>query len=136
MTNDNPEELASLNTTYPSLKPRQIEKVFNECVEDLNRILVFDGVDILADGFRVRSHDLYGQLPEIVMQNSGDTFWDKDRLGNEVCKLVTIVKLRDQIVAWLPRGEFLAPASIDGKAIAGKAEDMDCRGQGFHRGVS
>ena len=81
MAGDTPnEELAIPNTTYLLLSPRQIEKVFTDCVYDLDRILVVDGIDILPDGFRVRSHDLYGQLPAIVMQNSGDTFQEKKGL--------------------------------------------------------
>jgi hypothetical protein len=92
-----------------ALRPGAIEKVFTDCVMDLKQILVIDGIDILADGFRVRSHDLHGQLPEIVMKNSGDTFRDKDRLGNEVCKLIAIVKLRDGMVRFLPGCKLLPP---------------------------
>jgi len=63
---------------------------------DLRQILVIDGIDILPDGFRIRCHDLHGQLPETVMKNGADTFQDKDLLGNEVCKLIAMVKLRDE----------------------------------------
>ncbi len=96
-----------------------IEKTFNDCVIDLKQILVLDDIDILPDGFRVRSHDFYGQLPEITIKNSGDTFQDKDRLGNECCKLIAIVKLRDEMVGFLPGCKFLPPTSMDGKAIVG-----------------
>ncbi len=87
---------------------------------DLKSVIVLDGIDILPDnsGFQVRCHDLQGLLPEIVLLNSGDTFVDKDRLGNRVCWLVAIVKLRDEIVRFLPGCKLLPPTSIDGKAIA------------------
>jgi len=79
-----------------------IEKVFSGCALDLKQILVLDGIDILYDGFRIRCHDLYGQLPAPIIKKSGDTLQDKDRLGNEVCKLVAIVKLRNEMIRFLP----------------------------------
>ena len=103
---------------YLSLRPASIEKVFTDCVMDLKRILVLDDIDILPDGFRIRSHDFHGQFPEIPMKNSGDTFQDKDRLGNEVCKLLAIVRLRDEMVRLLP-GKLLPPTRIDCKAVVG-----------------
>jgi len=83
---------------------------------DLRRIVVLDGIDILPDGFRIRSHDLHGHLPELAMMNRGDTLQDKDRLGNEVCKLLAIVRLRDEMVRLLPGSKFLPPTRLDGKA--------------------
>ena len=101
------------------MRPRSIEKVFTDCVKDLKRIVALDGIDIFPDEFRVRSHDLHGQLPEIMMMNSGDSFRDKDRLGNEVCKLIAIVRIRDELIRFLPRATFLPPMRLDGKPIVG-----------------
>jgi len=42
-----------------ALHPVTIEKVFTDCVMDLKRILVLDGIDILPDGFRIGCHDLH-----------------------------------------------------------------------------
>jgi hypothetical protein len=119
VNDDNAESPAKVNTVSLSLKPRSIEKVFTECVMDIKQILVLDGIDILPGRFRVRSHDLHGQLPEIIVKNSGDTFQDKNKLGRETCKLLAIAGLRDQIVTWLPGSRFLPPTSIDGKAVVG-----------------
>jgi hypothetical protein len=77
------------------LRPGIIERVFTECMLDLGHILVIDWIDMFPDGFRLRSHDLHGPLPEVVIANSGDTFQDKDRLGNETFKLLAMVKLRE-----------------------------------------
>jgi hypothetical protein len=101
------------------LKPRQIERVFTDCAMDLKRILVLDGIDMLPDGFRIRGHDLYGPLPELRFKSSGDTFQDKDRLGNEVCKLTAMVKMRDEMIRFLPGAKFLPPTLFNGKAIVG-----------------
>jgi hypothetical protein len=78
-------------------------------------------VDILSDasGFGVRSHDLHGPLPEIQVQDSCDTFRDKDTLNREVCKLIAIVRLRERMVKFLPGGEFLPPTRLGNSATAG-----------------
>ncbi len=101
---------------------------------DLKEVVVLDGINILPHGFRVRSHDLHGQLPEIVIDNSGDTFLDKDRLGIAACKLISIVGLREEMIRCVPGGRFLPPTTMDGKAIVGMikgrrtwvAEGRDC----------
>jgi len=96
-----------------------IEKTFVQKVFDLKRIVVLDDVDIDGTGFSIRCHDLHGPLPEIAIENSGDRFRDKDRLGNEVCKMIAIVRLRDEMVRFLPGSTLLPPTSMDGKAIVG-----------------
>ena len=101
------------------LHPITIERVFTDCIMDLHRIIVLDGIDIVPNGFRVRCHDLHGQLPEIVINNCGNTFEDKDRLANETCKLIAVSRLRDRMVRFLPRCRFLKPTHMDGKAVVG-----------------
>jgi hypothetical protein len=86
---------------------------------DLGHILVLDGNDILPDGFRIRCHDLHGQLPEIIMADSGDTFRDKNQLAIEGCKIIAVVKMQDEMVRFLPGGKFLPPTRMDGNVIAG-----------------
>ena len=116
-----------------ALKPATIEKTFTDCIIDLKQVIILDGVDILADssGFRIRSHDLYGPLPEILVKDSGDTYSDKDRLGNQACKLVAIVGLRDQMLRWLPGGTFLPPTTVDSRATVGfKVGPKTCLAEG------
>lgn len=119
---------------YLTLRPETIEKTFTDAVTDLKQIVILDVIDILPDnsGFQVRSHDLHGPLPELLIQDSGDSFLDKDRLGREACKLVAIVRLRDQMLRFLPGSKLLPPTSMDGKAIAGLKGGG--RGPGLRRG--
>jgi hypothetical protein len=84
---------------------------------DLKEILILDAIDPLPDGLQIRCHDLHGPLPVIAMENSGDTFKDKDRLGNEVCKIIAMVKLRDEMIRFLPGCKLLPLTSMDGKVI-------------------
>lgn len=102
-----------------ALRPGAIEKVFTDCVMDLKEVVVLDGIDLLPAGFRIRRHDLHGQLPEIVVKDSGDTFLDKDRLANETCKLLAIVGLRDEMIRCMAGGRFLPPTRVDGRALVG-----------------
>jgi hypothetical protein len=116
---DNSDESIAVAPAYLALRPSTIERVFTDCALDLKKILVLDGIDIRSDGFLIRCHDLHGRLPEISMENSGDTFKDKDRLGNEVCKIIAMVKLRDEIIRFLPGARMLLPMRMDGTVIVG-----------------
>jgi len=106
---------------YLALHPATIEKTFTDSVMDLKEIIVLDGIDILPDstGFRVRCHDFNGQLPELIVRDSGDAFQDKDRLGREACKLVAIARLRDRMTHWLPGGKLLPPTKVETRATVG-----------------
>ena len=130
------DESTTIKPNYQVLRPGSIEKVFTDCVMDLRRIAVLDGIDILPNGFRIHCHDLHGPLPEIVIKNSGDAFQDKDRLGKEVCKLLAIVRLRDEMVRLLPGSELLPPTRMDDRAVVGLQAPPKTRGQEFPRGVS
>jgi len=104
-----------------ALHPATIETTFTQCVMDLKEVIVLDGIAIQPDnsGFRVRCHNHYGPLPEIVVKDSGDTFQDKDQLGREACKLIAILKLRDQMKRWLRGGTFLPPTKVDNHPTVG-----------------
>lgn len=64
----------------PGLYLGTIEKTFTDCVMDVKEVVVLDGIEILASdhGYRLRSHDMHGPLPEIVVRSSGDSFRDKE----------------------------------------------------------
>ncbi len=117
-----------------ALRPGTIEKVFTECVMCLGEVVVLDGTDILPDSFRVRCHDLHGPLPEIGIKDSGDTFLDKDRLANAACKLISIVRLRGDMVCFMAGGRFLPPTTLDGTAVVGMIKGREtwmADGKGF-----
>jgi hypothetical protein len=110
-----------IKATYLALHPTTIEKIIVDCVMDLKVVIALDGIEITPNkgGFRVLSHDFHGPLPDILIEDSGDTFQDKDRLGNEACKLIAIVRLRDRISRCLPGGEFLPPTTVETRKIVG-----------------
>lgn len=101
--------------------PGRIEKVFTQCVMDLQQAIVLDRIEMFPDnmGFRLRCHDMQGALPEIVIESSSDAKADEDRLGSKVCKLVAISRLRAELVRFLPGARLLSPTIMDGQAIVG-----------------
>jgi hypothetical protein len=120
---------------YLALRPATIEKTFTDCITDLAEVIVLDAIDILPDetGFRVCCHDFHGPLPEVEIKDSGDTLVDKDRLGSELCKLVAIVRMRDEMARWLPGGRFLPPTMIDSHPVVGfKVGHKSWLGEGDH----
>jgi hypothetical protein len=52
-----------------------VEKAFVQVAIDLHAIIVLDGIDSLpSGGFRIRSHDLSGPLPDVIVQDTGDRY--------------------------------------------------------------
>ena len=106
---------------WQRLQLPEIEREFARTVVDLGVAIVLDDIDLddSPPGVCMRSHDLHGPLPAITFENSGNTFVDKERLRTESCKLVAMVRLRDQITRWVSSGKFLPPTSIDRRAVVG-----------------
>jgi len=107
--------------SYVALYPGTIEKTFTDAVIDLKGVIVLDGIDILPDesGFRVRSHDFHGQLPEIVIHDSGNTMEDKESLSREACKLIAIVGLRKEMRRLMRGGKLLLLTKLGDRATVG-----------------
>ena len=93
------------------LRVPEVEKAFLQVAIDLKEILVLDGIDQLADppGFRIRSHDLYGSLPDILIEDTGDRYPVLDKLEREAAKLTAMVRVRNDLAGMFPGCEFLLP---------------------------
>jgi len=69
---------------------------------------------------QVRSHDLHGPLPEIIIHiDPADRLGTFDRLGREAVKLCTISRLRRELEDSFSGVTFLPPTMLDGKCVAG-----------------
>lgn len=86
------------------LRTPEIEKAFVQVTIDLKRILVLDGIDQREQppGFRIRSHDLYGPLPEIIIEETRDRYQVLDDIQRETAKLCAMIRVRDDLVAMFP----------------------------------
>lgn len=99
----------------------EVEKTFVQVAIDLKEILVLDGIDILPDlpGFRIRSHDLYGPLPDILIHDTGDRYPVLDRIANEAAKLIAMVRVRNDLAGIFRGCKFLLPTSTGERALVG-----------------
>src|SRR5438552_14838760 len=66
-----------MKTRWPVyLSSSEIEKEFLLAAIHLKQIVVLDGIERVGEppGFRIRSHDLHGPLPEVVVRDTGCRF--------------------------------------------------------------
>lgn len=107
----------------PNLRLRmpKVEEVFTQFALDVKEILVLDGIDNLEDPirFRIRSHDLYGPLPDIVIEDTCDRYPVLDKLARETAKLHAIAKDRKDLRDIFRGCVFLLPTSTDQGSLVG-----------------
>ncbi len=103
------------------LRPEKIEKEFIQVAIDLKDVIVLDGVDPLHDqqSYRIRSHDLYGPLPTIEIEDNGDRLKVVDDIHREAAKLSAIHGLRKELVEMFEDATFLEPTLVDETAVVG-----------------
>ena len=90
---------------------------------ELKEIVALDGIELLTEqsSIKVRSHDLHGPLPEVVVPlDAADRLGAFDRLGREAVKLCTISRLRRELEEAFSGTSFLPPTRLDGKCVAGR----------------
>ena len=106
---------------YLRLRIPEIERVFTQFAMDWKEILVLDGIDKLEDpiGFRIRSHDLYGPLPDIVIEDTCDRYPVLDKITFETAKLIAIVRDRHGLRGIFRGCVFLLPTSTDRGSLVG-----------------
>jgi hypothetical protein len=99
----------------------EVERAFMQVVIDLKEILVLDGIDVLdsPSGFRIRCHDLYGPLPDTVIEDTGDRYTVLDSVIREAAKRIAMARIRQELMGVLPGSEFLPPTSTDGGVLVG-----------------
>ena len=73
--------------------------IFVKVAINLKEMLVLDGIDRLpnAPGFHIRSHDLSGPLPDILIKDTGDRYSILDRIENETARLIAVVRVRQEL---------------------------------------
>ncbi len=102
------------------LTPEKIEKEFVQVAIDLKDVIVLDGVDQLpGNRFRIRSHDLYGPLPAIEIEDDRDRLKVVDDIHREAAKLSAIHGLRKELVEMFEDARFLEPTLMNQTAVVG-----------------
>jgi hypothetical protein len=69
--------------------------------------------------FRIRSHDLYGPLPDILIHDTGDRHPVLHRIHNEAAKLYAIARIRQDLGEMFRGCKFLLPTLTGNGALVG-----------------
>src|SRR5438876_12445350 len=105
-----------MNARWPVyLSASEIEKEFLLAAIHLKQIVVLDEIERVAEppGFRIRSHDLHGPLPEIVVHDTGDRTEILDAISREAAKLNAIARHREELAGMCPSCRFLPHEMLD-----------------------
>ena len=99
----------------------EIEKEFLLAAIHLKQIVVLDEIELVAEprGFRIRSHDLHGPLPEVFVRDTGDRTAILEKVSTEAAKLNAIARHREELAAAYPGCRFLPHTVLDGGVVIG-----------------
>ena len=111
-----------MKTKWPIyLSASEIEKEFLLATIHIKQIVVLDGIERVEEppGFRIRSHDLYGPLPDVVVSDTGDRTAILDEVSRESAKLNAIARHREELAAAYPGCRFLPHKVLDHGVVVG-----------------
>ncbi len=99
----------------------EVEEAFVRVAVDLKEIIVLDGVEGIDSppGFRIRSHDLYGLLPDVAIEDTGDRYPVLDRIIREAANLIAMARIRQELAESLPGCAFLLPTLAGQGVVVG-----------------
>lgn len=103
------------------LSKSEVEDLFVGIAAALLVKIILDGIDELPEecGYRIRSHDLYGPLPDIEIEYKGDREQILDRISLEIARLGAINRLRYELAAQVSNCEFIIPTPSDKLMVVG-----------------
>ncbi len=107
--------------SWMRLRISEVQKEFVQVGVDMQEALALDGIDELPfpPRFRIRSHDFYGPLPDIVVDKKGGRFAILDRTIAEAEKMAAAVRLRTELAKLYPGGHLLVPTCAEDRVFAG-----------------
>ena len=103
------------------LSSSEIEKEFLLAAIHLKQIVVLDEIERVAEppGFRIRSHDLHGPLPEIAVLDTGDHTEILETVSREAAKLNAIARHREELAVTYQACQFLPQKILDSGVVVG-----------------
>ena len=83
----------------PNLHRHEIEQAFVQTNMDLDTIVILDGIDLFPgqSGFRIRSHDLHGLLPNLWIEEENDPHFALAQVRRAACRLAAIAYIREEL---------------------------------------
>jgi hypothetical protein len=101
------------------LSEAEVEALFVGVTTALCVTIILDGVDGLPEGYRIRSHDSYGPLPDIEIDSTHHNIEQVlDRICLSTAKLGATVRFRCELATQAHDCQFIIPTST-GKVTVG-----------------
>jgi hypothetical protein len=99
------------------LRTSEIQSEFVGFLKDLNEEIVLDSIERLEEesGFRIRSHNAHGVLPDIIVPETGNRYEVLDRLDTETARLVGTIRERREATG--PAAEPVVAVAKEGDTL-------------------
>jgi hypothetical protein len=103
------------------LHTSEIEQAFLKVIADVGVVCILDGIDLVPElsGLAIRTHDFYGPLPRIVIEDTGDRYLVLERISAEGARMTAVVRFRQELATAFPGTEFLLPTSTEAGVVVG-----------------
>ena len=101
------------------LSEAEIEALFIGITTALCVATILDGVDRLPEGYRIRSHDSYGPLPDIEIDSTHNKEQVLDRICLNVARLGATVRSRCELATQTHDCQFIIPTSTGKVTVVG-----------------
>ncbi len=112
----------------------QVEEEFIQTAIDLNAAIILDGVYLISEtgAFRIRSHDLFGPLPDVLVPEYADPCYTLGHVRHAVCKLAAIVHIHHELAGMKSAVPLRRTMVVPGSAAVSSTE-IDALLEGYRR---
>ena len=101
------------------LSEAEVEALFVQVITALRVTIILDGVDKLPEGYRIRSHDSFGSLPDIEIDSTHNMEQVLDRICLSAAKLGATVRFRCELAMQAHDCQFIIPTSAGKITVVG-----------------
>ena len=101
------------------LSEAEVEALFIRVTAALFVTIILDGVDRLPEGYRIRSHDSYGPLPDIEIDSTHNKEQVLDRICLSTARLGATVRFRCELATQAHDCQFIIPTSTGKVTVVG-----------------
>ena len=101
------------------LSETEVEALFVGVTTALCVTIILDGVDRLPEGYRIRSHDSYGPLPDIEIDSTRNIERVLDRICLSTARLGATVRFRCELATQAHDCQFIIPTSTGKVTVVG-----------------
>jgi hypothetical protein len=106
-------------SVHALLSEADVEALFIGVTTALCVTIILDGVDKLPEGYRIRSHDSYGSLPDIEIKSIHNMDRVLDWISLNTARLGATVRFRRKLATQVPDCQFITPTSTGNVTVVG-----------------